>query len=528
MKSTLTLICAGLLCAGSAFAGGGKDSLAVEYAKTITAVELQNHLKVLASDEYEGRETGKKGQKMAAEYIANYFKGLGLPPVLGDSYYQEIPMRLLDPSSVNIKTPVKEYKFLEDFYFFPGQFDDQVIEVDEIIFAGYGINTDKYNDFAGLDVKGKMLMVFDQEPFSKKGKSLLSGEDKISAWSWNWRLKIEEAEKQGATGLLIVVKDIDKRLKRIKGWLKSPGLELVKEEAGDAGFPIFYISEGMASELMAATKKRPEKLRSYISKKGRTINFPIPGKVTLNIKRKETLMQSENVLGYIEGTDLKDELIVITAHYDHLGMREGKIYNGADDDGSGTVAVLELAEAFAEAKKNGHGPRRSVLIMPVSGEEKGLLGSQWYVENPVFPLEKTVADLNIDMIGRKDKKHDENENYIYLIGSDKLSTELHNISEHANSEHVQLTLDYTFNDPEDPNRFYYRSDHYNFAKNNIPVIFYFSGTHEDYHKPSDTVDKINFPKMERVTKLVFHTAWELANRDKRIIVDIVPEKEKED
>jgi Zn-dependent M28 family amino/carboxypeptidase len=226
------------------------------------------------------------------------------------------------------------------------------------------------------------------------------------------------------------------------------------------------------------------------------------------------------VLGYIEGGDLKEELIIITAHYDHLGKHDSLLFNGADDDGSGTVAVMEIAEAFMLAKKEGKGPRRSVLIMPVSGEEKGLLGSKYYTENPVYPLKNTVANLNIDMIGRLDNFHD-TADYVYLIGADMLSQELHNISEQVNKKYIGLNLDYTFNAEDDPNRYYYRSDHYNFAKNNIPVIFYFNGIHEDYHKETDTVEKIDFKKIETITRLVFLTAWELANRDERIVVDII-------
>jgi len=233
------------------------------------------------------------------------------------------------------------------------------------------------------------------------------------------------------------------------------------------------------------------------------------------IFKSNQIIRGENVLGYIEGTDLKDELIIITAHYDHLGKHDSLIFNGADDDASGVAGAMEIAEAFMIAKKEGFGPRRSILIMPVSGEEKGLLGSKYYTDNPIYPLEKTVANLNIDMIGRLDDWHD-NGNYVYLIGSDRLSLELHNINEDINSKYIGLDLDYRFNDEEDPNRYYYRSDHYNFAKNNIPVIFYFNGIHEDYHRPSDTIEKLDFNKIETITRLVFLTAWELANREERI------------
>lgn len=230
-------------------------------------------------------------------------------------------------------------------------------------------------------------------------------------------------------------------------------------------------------------------------------------------------IKGENIIGYIEGTDLKDELLVITAHYDHLGTKEDSlIYNGADDNGSGTSSIMEIAQAFMLAKKEGNGPRRSVLIMPVSGEEKGLLGSKYYADNPIYPLENTIANLNVDMIGRIDDYHD-NPDYVYLIGSDRLSTELHQISEDVNKQNINLELDYKFNEEDDPNRYYYRSDHYNFAKNNIPVIFYFNGVHADYHKTSDTVDKIHFGKIQKISRYIFLTAWELANRNERPKLD---------
>ena len=315
-----------------------------KYAETITIQDLKTHLKVLSSDSLEGRETGKKGQKMAANYIMNHFRNIGIPPYNKRTYYQ--------------KFKVKSERHV---------------------------------------------------------------------------CKCEDC-------------DVD-----------------------------------------------------FIQR----------------IFKKNKIIKGENVLGYIEGTDLKEELIVLTAHYDHLGKHENKIYNGADDDGSGTVALMEIAEAFMMAKKDGNGPRRSVLIMAVSGEEKGLLGSKYYADNPIYPLEKTVTNLNIDMIGRIDDWH-ENGDYVYLIGSNMLSDDLHNLSEEVNKKHVNIELDYTYNKKDDPNRYYYRSDHYNFAKNNIPVIFYFNGIHEDYHKTTDTIEKIDFIKIKKISNLIFYTAWEIANRTERI------------
>ena len=228
---------------------------------------------------------------------------------------------------------------------------------------------------------------------------------------------------------------------------------------------------------------------------------------------------SENVVAFLKGTEKANEYVVISAHYDHLGVKDSLIYNGADDDASGTSALLEIAEAFQKASKDGKGPKRSIIFLNVTGEEEGLFGSKFYAENPIFPLENTVVDLNIDMVGRFDKQHAENPEFVYLIGADKLSQELHDLSEATNKKYTNLILDYTYNDENDPNRFYYRSDHYNFAKNNIPIIFYFNGVHEDYHKATDTPDKIRYDLLKKRTQLVFYTAWEIANRENRLVVD---------
>lgn len=235
-------------------------------------------------------------------------------------------------------------------------------------------------------------------------------------------------------------------------------------------------------------------------------------------KYGETLPDSENILAFIEGSEKPDEIIVISAHYDHVGTKNGEIYNGADDDGSGTVAVMEIAQAFNEAKKKGYGPKRSILFLHVTGEEHGLFGSEYYSDHPVFPLVNTVANLNIDMIGRDDPEN-RGKKYVYVIGSEMLSSDLKKISETANAKTEKLELNYKYDDPKDPQRLYYRSDHYNFAKHNIPVAFYFDGIHEDYHKPTDTPDRIDYDILTKRTKLVFATAWELANRPDRIVVD---------
>ncbi|TAF10752.1 MAG: M28 family peptidase [Flavobacteriia bacterium] len=272
-------------------------------------------------------------------------------------------------------------------------------------------------------------------------------------------------------------------------------------------------------------KKAGEYLISEYKKMG--ISFP-PGATDFYQKVPSEFMKrgfapklndSENIWAFIKGSEKPEEILVISAHYDHVGMKNGEIYNGADDDGSGTVALLEIAQAFKEAEKKGQGPKRSILFLHVTGEEHGLHGSRYYSENPLFSLENTIADINIDMIGRRDTLHPATNNYIYVIGSDRLSSELHTINEEVNTKFTKLELDYKYNDRNDPERIYFRSDHYNFAKKGIPSIFFFNGIHADYHLPSDTPDKIEYDALAKRAQLAFALAWELANRKERIKVD---------
>lgn len=462
------------------------------YVQTINQADLRKHLTIIASDEFEGRETAMPGQKKAAQYIANHFESIGLKKGVNDtSYFQSFPVAVKDPAKVEIKVDGKRLAFLEDFFYL-GSFNDTNINNLEVVYLNYGIDSKRYSDYKEIDVKGKVVVVKEGVP----NKIELNEE-----WD-SWRKKIDAAQKNGAVALFTIKSDFKTRLERIKFYIQNPTMELHNKGNRKINkfIPNFFISDSVATNYFKVDT----------NKTIQNLSCKVDLKLTI-----DQILSSENVLGFIEGTDKKEEIVVITAHYDHIGYDAGEICNGADDDGSGTVAVLELAEAFKKAQKAGNGPRRSMLFMTVSGEEKGLLGSQYYTENPIYDLKNTVVDLNIDMIGRVDDLHDNN-NYVYLIGSDKISSDLHEISEKANAEKIKMTLDYTYNDENDPNRFYYRSDHYNFAKNDIPVIFYFSGTHEDYHKPTDDVEKIDFEKLERTTKLVFYTAWEIANRKENL------------
>ena len=268
-------------------------------------------------------------------------------------------------------------------------------------------------------------------------------------------------------------------------------------------------------------KKAAEFLKNYYQ--SQDISSPISDSIYFQIIPKsyfpDETKASENVLAFIKGNEKPQEVLIISAHYDHLGIENSEIYYGADDDGSGTVALMEIAQAFKLAKDNGYGPKRSILFLHLTAEEIGLEGSRFYTENPIFPLNETIANLNIDMIGRIDLAHKNQEKYIYLIGADRLSKELHLLSEKINNSLFNLELDYKYNDETDSNHYYERSDHYNFAQHNIPVIFYFNGEHEDYHKPTDTPEKINYNILELRTKLIFATAWQLANRENRLILN---------
>lgn len=494
------------------------------YGDGISMEDLEKHLTIIASDEYQGRDTGEKGQKMAAEYIANHFKALGLKPgnPKTGTYFQEVPLQEGGWGEASITIDGKTYELFKDFYGFPSSTSPLKTTTSNLVFAGYGIDDSKYSDYKLTDVKGKIMVVYDGEPMKANGDYLITDSSTPSEWTENWRMKMETAKEKGAEALLVVDPELKRNVVRFRPYLSGGGMKL--QDGGEGDFiNTFYISQDLFEDLFPA--KKIEKRVKKMAKTGfiKSLNSKKTAKFDINKETRK--FNSENVLGLLEGTDLKDEILVITAHYDHVGTKGDKIFNGADDDGSGTVSVLELAEAFAEAKAAGNGPRRSILFMTVTGEEKGLLGSEFYVTNPLYPLEQTVADLNIDMVGRTDDLHDESSrNYVYIIGSDKLSTELHAINEEANKNYTEMNLDYKYNDPEDPNRFYYRSDHYNFAKNNIPIIFYFNGTHEDYHQDTDTVDKIEFDMLMKRARLVFYTAWQLVNQDKRIEVDVFEEE----
>lgn len=483
-----TIISLGVACLALCNVYAQVDTIS-RYASLIQASDLEAHLSILANDSMEGRETGKTGQKKTAAYLVDYFQSIGCMKVPGmDSYEQQFEVIESTPGG-KLNLNGKELTFKQDFIYYGCK--------RQTTFNQLPVYTEQQLDLK----KGESCMVV----YALKGNDLRA---EVSA--------LKSRLPSSVQGLILLSGNYDTLYEYLEHYATGKSMRLADQEAKKE-FPVIVVRT-------ASVETSIPKNFASLAGKGKAkkkISGEVVFQMNAALNTNETHLTSSNVLAYIPGSDpkLKKEVIVITAHYDHIGIDNGVVYNGADDDGTGTTSLMSLAAAFMKAYKDGKGPARSILIMPVSGEEKGLLGSSYFASHPAIPLSSIVSDLNIDMIGRNDIAHEADTNYIYIIGSNMISNELHKINEDANSRYTQLKLDYKFNSLDDPNQFYYRSDHYNFAKNGIPVIFYFSGVHVDYHQPTDDIEKIIFPKVERVARLVFYTAWELANRKNRLPVN---------
>lgn len=482
-----------------------QDQLATPYAQLITPSDLKDNLSIIASDALEGRYTGSRGQKMAAAFINNYFETVGLAGPVDGSHYMPVELTSSKPGDIYMKVGANRYTNFNEIVYF-GQTESKGEISLEAVFIGKGNEA----DFAYVEVKDKAVVILADAP----SFNMLAGMRKLAT----------VARDKGARMILVVASGKPEEFKpfadQLKGFFGEGSLTLNKPDPNSPNKGMFLIEQGAVSKIFNMPFEKLVKASSDEATKKPLAKIK-PSRIVYHVSMATTIVKSENMVGYLEGTDKKDEVIVISAHFDHIGLHDGedKVNNGADDDGSGTVTVLQLAKAFTQAKKEGHGPRRSILFMTVTGEEEGLFGSQYYVEHPIYPLANTVADLNIDMVGRRDPEHNGKPDYVYVIGSDKLSSELHEINERNNKEYTKLDFDYTYNDENHPTNLYKRSDHWNFAKNNVPIVFYFDGIHEDYHKPSDEISKIDFDLLAKRGKIVFYTAWELANRENRIVVD---------
>lgn len=479
------------------------DTTDVEsYAARITPERLREFVSVLASDSLDGRETGTRGQRKAAEYIRAHFEKIGLKGPANAGYFQTLELYQSEPGEIYVKAGNKEFGHTGKVVYL-GKADSGGEVTLPLVYAGYG----REEDFNTIDVEDKAVLIRIPDsrlynlPEVSRARQL--GAKMVFIWSIDSEREFDDLAFR----------------ERAAQHSSRPSLEKPRVYAPNAGS--FVVAPSVVGTLMGVG---PEKLKAAAvedpAKKPLTRIRPTT--ITYRTEVKITTIPTENVLGLLEGTDLADEVVVVTAHYDHIGISHGvrgdSINNGADDDASGTAAVMQLAQAFADAKRDGRGPRRSILFMTFTGEEKGLLGSAYYAANPVIPMEKTVLNLNIDMIGRRDDEHKDSPPYVYIIGTGDKTSGLNRFSEWVNNKYCDLTFDYKYNDRDHPTRLFYRSDHWNFAKHGVPIIFYFDGLHEDYHKPSDEVDKIEFDLLTKRAQCVFYTAWEAANRDERLPV----------
>lgn len=492
-----------------------------DFTNTINLEGLKADLTVLSHDSLEGRNTGSEGENKAATFLANKYERLGLEPV-GDNgtYFQKV--ELTQPISTSftytVYSPEGEivsastHSANEIGSFRTWRAGEKELE-GEIVFVGYAIKNDSSNHFAE-NAEGKWLLAFYDRA--------------------NFVTLQEEISESNALGALLILNDeesaFSERAKEVQASFGVPGgmsLSYLEDEATTPA-TINIISPTFAAQLLGVND-----IESLNNLGQRILEEPegfeaSETRFSLSHKQEATKqkVEAKNIVAFIEGSNplLKDEVVVLSSHYDHVGIGRpdstgDSIYNGADDDGSGTVGLLHIAQALMSAKKAGAGPERSVLILHVTGEEKGLLGSRYYSDHPIFPIEKTVANLNLDMIGRRDFENPDNGDYIYIIGGKIISSGLNTMLEEANLESVNITLSDRYNDLNDPNQFYRRSDHWNFGRLGIPFVFFFNGVHEDYHRASDEVDKIDFEALTKRTQLIFTTTAKIANTADRPKVD---------
>jgi hypothetical protein len=498
--------------------------------EAITAEQLKKWLYVVASDEMEGRDTPSRGLDLTAKFIADHLSQWGVKPGGDDgTYFQKFALtsRRVEPELTIASVNGQGFNLGEDFIAepTPGQASGPIVYVGH----GYTIKAKGIDAYRGVDVKGKIMLAVEGYPRGVSFQDIhgkKAGEDYDTPETY--------ARAHGARGVIYIPSQSTLTFWQNRHYisLSSSRVRLEKPRQGGANIPVIYASEKMVKAILDGEKLNYETARKQASEGAPGGGFDLgAGKqASFNVNAKVDEATTQNVVGVIEGDDpvLKKEYVAVGAHYDHVGMSrnaEGdKIFNGADDDGSGTVATMAIAEALAKSQER---PKRSVIFVWHAGEEKGLWGSEFFTDNPTVPVEQIVTQLNIDMIGRSKKEGDNNPanndltgpNEIYLVGSKKMSADLGNLSEEVNKQYLNLAFNYKYDDPADVERFFYRSDHYNYAKKGVPIIFYFSGVHEDYHGLADTADKIDYQKMEKVTRTVFATMWRLANAPARPKVD---------
>jgi hypothetical protein len=511
-------------------------------AETITADQLKDYLYFVASDEMEGRDTPSRGLDLTAKFIAMNLSRWGVKPAGDDgTYFQKIALQQITvaPADSRIQINGQTLNYGAGFLSSPVAAEGS----GGVVYAGHGwvVNAKKINAYEGLNVKDKIIIVNGGLP---KSVTFADFEGKQGV---DWLAPSDYAKRNGARAVItlpspqllanwesIQRNQIEKGSFGVERFDRKEAPKVPMITASIALVEALFQGEKLGDADFSIAKLAEMQDKSFELSAGKTVGL----KIVTNIAKINT----QNVVGVVEGKDsvLKNEYVAVGAHYDHVGMgkvsnTEGKfpstkdkndtIWNGADDDGSGTVAVLAMAEAFAAGPR----PDRSIIFVWHAGEEKGLWGARYFTETPSggIGIKQIVAQLNIDMIGRVRPVGDTNaankelvaRDEIYVIGSKMMSTDLGELSESVNSRYLNLSFNYKYDDPKDPNQFFFRSDHFHYAQRGIPVIFYTDGEHEDYHRPSDTADRIDYEQMQRVTRTIFMTANELANMKSRPRVD---------
>lgn len=469
---------------------------ALRFAEMIDTIRLFETLDILASDSFEGRKAGKQGETAAADYIADRLQKYGIKKAPRNSYFQ--PISYYEQSYVKKHFYAGDVDFSDHYYYYNSYGQANIIESNEVIFIGYGAISDHYDDLSGLDIKDKVVMMLSGNPCDKNGDPYT----RTSKVNWI------DAVKELSPKAVLVIREGFMPFTDLSSY--SPYSFYV--EAGEKKIPDIRINEELANILLSPVNKTVKQIIYETERYGKPQSASIQYPLKIYGERAFRSTGSSNVIGYIEGSEFKNEYIVVTAHYDHEGKDNNVIYNGADDNASGVSSVLEMARIFALAKKAGKGPKRSIVFLFPTAEEAGLFGSYHYVNNPVFSLNKTVACVNIDMLGRIDKIYENRtDDYVYVSSHSEMSGTLPIRLEEINKGSYKLTTDYKYSTPGDPERYFERSDQYNFATKNIPSVFFTSGDHEDYHRSTDDTDKINFKALQKRTQLVFLFIWSLAD-----------------
>jgi len=496
---------------------------------TISAAQMRDYLTFIASDELEGRSTPSRGFDTAARFIATLLSRWGVKPGGDDgSYFQKIAMSAREPKPDGSMATLDGRKLVYGEDYFVRNSSSAGSASGPMVYAGDGwmIKSQDLDAFRGLDVKGKIVVV--TLP-AGRGFRRLQGQAGV-----DYADPATNAQAHGAAGLIFLAADNAPwaALRRQNDAVRYV-VDRFVEGGAEGGVPTVTVRGTVAKALFSG-----EKAESSAIFAAAAAGMPLDGfelstakQVAFTTAVETVHAAGENVIGVVEGSDpvLKTEYVGVSGHLDHLGIADppingDRIYNGADDDGSGTTAVLAIAEALSHAPRR---PKRSVALIWHMGEERGLLGSRYFTSYPTLPLKQFDAELNIDMIGRSRKDGDTNPanreltgpNAIYVIGATMMSTELDALTRRVNANYLNLAYDYKYDDPKDPNQFFFRSDHVNYARQGIPILFFFDGVHEDYHRVTDEVSKIDFDKMQRVTRTIYQTLWEIASMHDRLKVD---------